>query len=255
MKTPTQMLSLSPEDTRLIHTQGYLGPYAAVTPDEMARLRDRIDREVLPTQGPNPKKPLQCRHMDRRFLWDLCTAPPIIERISGLLGPDLVLWATYFFNKEPGGAEIPWHQDANYWPIEPPLNLSVWLAIDPVTVENACVQLIPGSHREVVPHIKSREGMAFGQEADPARVDASEAIDMQLKPGAFFLFNERLLHHSEPNRSERRRLGMTMRFTLPMVRVPDHDAPPLFPGHACLLARGEVRFGFNRLADPPTGDA
>ena len=59
--------------------------------------------------------------------------PAIIDRIAGLLGPDIVVWTTNFWLKEPGGAEIPWHQDINFWPIEPPVNVSAWIAIDEVS--------------------------------------------------------------------------------------------------------------------------
>ncbi len=255
MTLTTTPATLSASEIDQFHRQGYVGPFAAVEPARMAEIRAAIETRVLTTPGPNPKQPVQSRHLDHRFLYDLCVSPAILGRLQALAGPDLVLWATYFFNKEPGGAEIPWHQDANYWPIEPPINFSVWLAVDPVTAENSCVQLIPGSHREVIPHVPSRDGMAFGEEADPARVDASRAVDMELAPGEFFLFNERLLHHSEPNRSDRRRLGMTMRFTLPMVKLIDQDASPLYPGHACVMASGVDRFGFNRMAGPPGADA
>lgn len=249
--TTTDAHALTRDEIDRFHREGWLGPYAAVSPDEMAELRSRIDREVLTSDGPNPRNRLQARHMDHRFVYELATCAPIADRIASLIGNDLVLWATYFFNKEPGGAEIPWHQDANYWPIEPPLNLSAWLAIDRVTVENSCVQLIPGSHRAVIPHKKSRDGMAFGEEADPDLIDASRALNVELEPGEFFLFNERLLHHSEPNRSQMRRMGMTMRYTVPFVKLLDQDKPPLFPGHAAILVRGVDRFRLNRMAEPP----
>ena len=88
----------------------------------------------------------------------------------------------------------------------------------------------------------------FREEADPSCFDASEAIHMELAPGEFFLFTERLLHHSAPNRSDKRRLGLAVRVTLPMVMV-DHD--DLFKGHANVVLRGQDRFGLNRLVDPP----
>lgn len=97
--------------------------------------------------------------------------------------------------------------------------------------------------------------MAFSEEADPAEVDASQAINMELQPGEFFIFNERLLHHSQPNRSHKRRLGLTARYTLPFVKILDHDAPPLFPGHACMLISGEDRLKRNRMVDPPAPTA
>ncbi|WP_395089683.1 phytanoyl-CoA dioxygenase family protein [Armatimonas sp.] len=242
--------SLNSAEVAQFHELGYLGPFTLYPPDEMAVIRTRIESEVLTTDGPNPKSRLQCRHLDQRFLYDLCVHPAILDRAESLFGPDLVLWATYFFNKEPGGSEIPWHQDFNYWPLEPVVNLSAWLAIDPVTIENSCVNLIPGSHKKLIHHVPSRDGMAFGEEADPAQVDATKAIPMELAPGQFFLFNERTLHQSNKNISQKRRMGMTLRITVPFVKV-THDIAPLFPGHANIQLRGTDKLGFNRLVAPP----
>src|SRR4029077_17843466 len=125
----------------------------------------------------------QSRHLDCRVVYDLCSHPAIVERMASIYGPDLILWRSNFFIKNPGDPEIPWHQDGNYWPIEPAVNISAWLAIDESTVENSCVQLLPGTHRRILSHIQSTPGMAFHEMADPARYDASKAINMELKPG------------------------------------------------------------------------
>ena len=78
--------------------------------------------------------------------------------MAALYGPDLLLWRTNFFVKEPGAKEIPWHlfvvrkaldtlvgdnkrkssslalrQDRNYWPLEPPIIISAWIAVDAAT--------------------------------------------------------------------------------------------------------------------------
>jgi ectoine hydroxylase-related dioxygenase (phytanoyl-CoA dioxygenase family) len=244
-------LALSRAEVRHFHEQGYLGPYTAMSVDQMADIRRRIETEILPTTGRNPKNALQSRHLDHRFVHDVIAAPEIIGRLRGLIGDDIVLWASYFFTKDPGGKEIPWHQDANFWPIEPPLNVSIWMAVDEVTAENSCVQIIPGSHRTVVRHIPASEGMAFGQQADPDAVDTSAAVDMVLRPGEFFIFNERLLHHSHRNASDRRRMGLSARYTVPFVALLDQDAPPLFPGHACVVVSGTDTFHLNRTTTPP----
>lgn len=249
--TNTISTLLSREEVTQFHELGYLGPFAACTPAEMEEYRARIETEVLPTTGRNPKSPVQARHLDHRLVYDLVTSAPVLDRLRGILADDIVLWATYFFNKEPGGAEIPWHQDAHFWPIEPPINVSIWMAVDRVTTENSCVQIIPGSHRRVVNHIPSREGMAFGDEADPAEVDESKAINMELEPGEFFIFNERMLHHSNKNTSNLRRMGLSARYTIPIVNILDQDSSPLFPGHACVVVSGEDRMGLNRMTEPP----
>src|ERR1700677_2271818 len=93
--------SLSAEEIRRFHDEGYVGPYAATTPQEMVAIRHHIDTVVLQKDGPNPKTRLQSRHMDSRVVCDLASHPAIIGRMRSLYGPDLVLWATNFFSKEP----------------------------------------------------------------------------------------------------------------------------------------------------------
>lgn len=241
---------LSKKDIDFYHVNGYLGPFTAVSEADMAEIRDHIDNDVLQRDGPNPRTRVQSRHMDSQIIYDLSTHPAIIERMASIMGPDLIMWATNFFTKEPGGSEIPWHQDINFWPLEPPVNISAWIAIDNVTVENSCVQILPGSHKRMAPHIKAPKGMAFGQMIDPDFYDTSKLINMELRPGQFFLFTERLMHHSNKNMSDQRRMGMSIRVTLPMVTI-DQDNPPLHPGHTAVLASGKDVMGFNRLAGRP----
>ena len=245
-----QDYALTREEINRFHAEGYLGPFAAVSPEEMAEIRQHIDTAVLQKDGPNPNTRLQSRHLDSRVVFDLASSPAIIGRMRSLYGPDLVLWATNFFSKDPGGSEIPWHQDLNYWPLEPLINISAWIAIDDVTIENSCVQLLPKSHKKSIPHIGSSSGMAFSEMADPACFDTAGLVNMELKPGEFFLFNEKTLHHSEPNRSNRRRMGMSVRVTLPMVAIV-HDEAPLHPGHAAIVVSGRDTMGFKRLTNPP----
>lgn len=52
------------------------------------------------------------------------------------------------FVKEPGtAARTPWHQDGPYWPVQGRQILSIWLALDDVTVESSGVEYLKGSHR------------------------------------------------------------------------------------------------------------
>lgn len=242
--------SLTNAEIGQFDVQGYLGPFAAVSPDEMREMDQIIERQVFGTEGPSPGKRMQSRHMDCPIVYEIASRLGIVDRMASLFGPDLILWATYFFNKEPGGKEIPWHQDLNYWPLEPLINISAWIAVDEATLENSCVQIIPGSHRKAIPHVSTPHEAEFDEMADPSYFDASQAVPMELRPGEFFLFNEKTLHFSERNRSQRRRRGMTMRVTLPIVRI-DQEKPPLHPGHRAILLRGEDRMGFNRLCDAP----
>ena len=85
-----------------------------------------------------------------------------------------------------------------------------------------------------------------GVASDPAYVDDTNKVALAIEPGQFFLFNERLLHHSNPNRTATHRLGLAIRVTVPIVKVSEP-----FPG---ILLSGEDRMGFNRYVEPPTDE-
>ncbi|MEM1213058.1 MAG: phytanoyl-CoA dioxygenase family protein [Planctomycetota bacterium] len=243
---------LTAEQARQFHEQGFLGPLTACSAEEMAAYRSHIEELIL-EGGIGGGGSVHNRHLDDRLVYELSTRPEIVQPMTSILGDDLLLWRTNFFNKQPGGKEIPWHQDRNYWPIEPEVVISAWLAIDPSTIENSCVQVIPGTHRKLVPHaaIKAEERAIkqFAEEAVLDGIDTSGMINMELEAGQFMLFNERTLHHSEPNRSDKRRMGMAIRVILPQVRVLSTDSPR----HKMMVVAGQDRMGFNPRCDPPAG--
>ncbi|MCK1362198.1 phytanoyl-CoA dioxygenase family protein [Bradyrhizobium sp. 199] len=246
--------SLSEEEIETFRRQGYLGPFTAFSPDYMQQVRQTILERVLTTPSRYCPFGLRVRHLDSRTVSDLCSSPEILGRMASIYGPDLVLWNSNLFNKPPAEPshleEYPWHQDHYNWNMEPVLNISAWLAIGPATEENGCVQVIPGSHRQIIPPVTDTNpdlSLRFGGIAsDPRYVDEAKKVSLPLKSGQFFLFTERLLHHSNPNRTTENRLGLAIRVTVPIVKVSEP-----FP---CVLVAGEDRMGFNRYASPPSDE-
>ena len=238
--------ALTQREIRQFRTQGYLGPYPLCSVEEMAELRPAIE-QVLETDPPDAKNRIHNRHLDSRVIYDLSTHAEILNRMVCLYGADLLLWRTNFFIKYKGTRAIPWHQDFNYWPIEPPIIISAWLAVDASTQENGNLQLIPGSHRKVIPHIKATPDVQFQEMADAGYYDPDHLIDLEMQPGEFILFNERTLHHSKANHSNLRRIGLAVRVIPPIVHVLKYDSED----HALQVIHGEDTMGFNRLTAPP----
>ena len=232
--------ALSTKEKEQFWRQGYLGPYKLCSPEKMLTMHSEIEK-VLETAPPDHNHLEHNRHLDSVLINNLATHPAIIKRMASLYGPDLLLWRTNFFIKEPGAKEIPWHQDFNYWPLEPPIIISAWIAVDSATLENSCLQIVPGSHRKVVPHVKATSDMAFNQMGDLGFIDTSTIVSLEMQPGEFVLFNERTLHHSEANRSDKRRIGLAIRVILPIVKVFDWDAPQ----HKLIVVHGEDPVQFN----------
>ncbi|HCL28751.1 MAG TPA: hypothetical protein DIC52_09980 [Candidatus Latescibacteria bacterium] len=237
------MFRLTEEQTLALHEQGFVGPLTLWDPAETITIRQLLEGFYL--RDPDPSVGQNIRFVKHPEIIELCRRPQLTEAMASVMGEDLFLWRIGFFNKEPHETrgEIPWHQDRNYWPLEPVMVCSAWVAVDDVDIDNSAMHVIPGSHRQLVPHIAATEGQVFQQQADPDHFDRDQAVPIEMRAGQFVLFNERLLHWSKPNTSDRRRFGLAIRVLPPQVRVLRYDSD----AHALVQLRGGDPLGFNRL--------
>lgn len=156
-------------------------------------------------------------------MWDLITEPRILDYVQDLLGEDLICWGAHFFCKQAGDARrVSYHQDASYWPLTPSKTVTVWLAIDDADEDNGAMVVVPRSHRHgqiAFEASEAEERNVLNQTViDPSRY-GDAPVPFVMKAGQMSLHTDLLLHGSEPNRSQRRRCGLTMRFVPPDVRA------------------------------------
>lgn len=154
-------------------------------------------------------------------IYDLVKTPLILEYVRDILGPDFVCWGTHYFCKLPGDPKIvAWHQDASYWPLTPSKTVTVWLAIDDADRKNGCMRVIPGSHR--LGHLTYRQSDSSEKNVLNQTVENAEEYGepdyLEMKAGEISLHSDLLLHGSEPNLSDRRRCGLTLRYASIDVR-------------------------------------
>ena len=147
---------------------------------------------------------------------EVARRPEILDMVEQVLGSDFALWNSSFFAKPAKvGTRTPWHQDGEYWPIEPLATCTVWIALDASTPENGCLRVIPGSHKskQLAQHNRSdAQNIALNLELDAAEFDESEAVDIVLQSGELSLHDVYLYHGSEANQSDHSRRGMTLRY-------------------------------------------
>lgn len=266
----TGPFALTDHEARFYEENGFVGPFDLCEPTRVAAARRLVDSDLLANESPiYGIRSGRDWHLVSREIYDLCAHPAIVERLAGLLGPDVVLWRTQMFYKKPGDGETLWHQDysfpgpLNAPSIDPPLTVTAWIALDEATIENGCVELVAGTHRDGrLATVADETGNGiFGRNYRLEReVGPSDRIvKMTIEPGQFFLFSNLLVHGSGPNLSDRTRLGIGARFAPASVRV--------YPGlsidgqgmslerYGCVLVRGEDRYGHNRMVPPPEAGA
>ena len=193
------------------------------------------------------------RHLDNPVVHQLCAHRELVDRVASILGPDLLLWHTRFFDKLPGSGPVHWHQDAHFWPIDPDICVTAWIAIDRADRTNGCLEFMPGSHRLRVPHVAVQGAGRFARKADPAFVDETKKVSIELEPGEFVIFDRWLLHGSPANVSSQRRLGLAVRIIPPQVKVDISKMSPRFPELGVQVIRGSDTAGRNHIVPAPSG--
>jgi non-haem Fe2+, alpha-ketoglutarate-dependent halogenase len=239
-------MSLLETQVRAYQTDGYLSGLRVVTAAEAEGIRQQFDALEEREGREQTRIGLIDRHFDEPFIWQIATHPGILDSVESLLGPNLLLLATHFFCKY-GQEEkfVAWHQDVTYWGLEPPLALTVWFAVDDSDRENGCMRVLPGTQRGGIrTHGKAQTAgnlLSINQEVPVTAEEEATAINLELRAGEISLHDGALIHGSLPNRSHRRRCGLTLRY------IPTHVRPVALNSHGkswnAALVRGVDTYG------------
>lgn len=224
---PSAARTLSAAQVAGYNADGYLSSidvFEAKEARDVARYIDGLLDEVVSAGDGRDSYSINGYHAVCAGLWDLATLPRIVALVTDLLGPDLVCWGTHLFAKLPGdGKEVPFHQDAVYWPFTPTRTTTVWLAIDDVDAANSAVQFVPGSHLEgpIVHEVLAPDGArALGRRATGMASRPDRFVN-EMCAGQASLHSDLMLHGSTANASLRRRAGLTLRYAAAGVRLMD----------------------------------
>ncbi|MYF99228.1 phytanoyl-CoA dioxygenase family protein [Candidatus Poribacteria bacterium] len=114
--------------------------------------------------------------------------------------------------KESERLPTPWHQDAGVcWPeTDPYFMLTIWIPIVDATLENGCLQVLPGSHKfGLLPHVWNQAGLAVPPENQPPDLTPKE---LPIRAGGVILFHNYTLHSAKPNESDTVRWSFDLRY-------------------------------------------
>lgn len=137
----------------------------------------------------------------------------LVAPMRGMLGyDDLELYTEKLNLKRPrhGGAN-PLHQDYPYWVgwSDDPAEIATTIVfLDDSTVDNGCLWVIPGSHRDGPWQTRSDGDDFAGNEVDEDRYASAEQVPVELPAGSTVSFGSLLVHRSAPNTSDQGRRAL-----------------------------------------------
>lgn len=243
--------ALSTGQIEQYNREGYVSGFTAFNQADADANRAYFDG-LLEQAGPDGAYGINCFQARLAGLWDICTNPTILDHVEDIVGPTIICWAAHFFAKLPGDPKtVPWHQDASFWHFSPARTVTVWLAIDDTDEENSGMRFIPRTHdKGPMQWEQAAEGSVLDRELVGAD-SLGDPVSNTLKAGQFSMHADMLAHGSLPNRSNRRRCGLTIRYCPPDVAVTDAQWGK---GIEAILCRGQDTTDTWRHHPRPAGD-
>jgi ectoine hydroxylase-related dioxygenase (phytanoyl-CoA dioxygenase family) len=214
-------------------TAGYLKVERLIDADTCAQLRAEAFRFAVRKRGLAVDTQLIHRSA---LLRDFVTCGPQVALAVELLGPNVCFTHQQYIIKHPdekARTDVPWHQDSGYGHLEPPLDLTVWIALDHCTLDNGCLWVLPHSER--------RGRLQHGDIGGLRGVAVDEpGVALPMAAGDAVLFGGLLLHRSLPNRTSAPRVALYLRYCDPSVVMVNHGNRPVLDDAYSWMVAGEA---------------
>ena len=181
------------------------------------------------TEAPNPEDLVSKvfrLHRDTVFA-TFARSTAVTDLVAEIVGPEVDCFLSQFIFKNPGAWGQPWHQDSFYFPFDPPRPIvGVWLAVTEATLENGCLHVLPGSHRERVhEHVPDRRPGANYGYVEIVDHGMDGAVPVLMRPGDLLLFDSHLMHRSTDNTSNGIRAAMVFHYAAGGTRIVGGASP------------------------------
>lgn len=150
--------------------------------------------------------------------------PEIAQLTAGLaIEPPLLLQGMYIFKQPRIGGEVTCHQDSTFLYTEPQEIAGLWFALEDATIENGCLQVIPGGHTLGLKSrwLRNAEGGMTFDVFDSSPWPEERLIPLEVPKGSLIILDGLLPHKSLANRSAKSRHAYTLHVISADSRYPE----------------------------------
>lgn len=189
----------------------------------LACLRDAMD------DASEIERAVTGKRLKTAGMFAVITHQAILDIVESVIGPEILAHPQFNCQaKMPNEArsQIPWHQDLGFLRPEAEATFMVnfWIPLVDVSVENGCLEVIPGSHRAgLMPH-----GQVAGYPNEGIRagwVPDGVPVACPVRKGGMVVFQHKTAHRSFPNRTDRIRWSLDIRYSDPSKPTGRDEVP------------------------------
>lgn len=193
--------------------------------------KEELARQTNEFKGSSLKyRKIQNLEQDPLFLAYL-QKPLFRDLTSKIIAQNVSIFRAMFFNKPAEkGVTINWHQDgAGGWQLSIPPQITVWTALDPTIIANGCLQIIPGSHKSMIPE----KGDLLSEEERATHAPDEKRLYLEMEKGEVVLLHNWTLHRSETNNTGKPRRAFSVCYIDAATRQKTNQRafPQVFPDY------------------------
>ena len=242
------MTNLSSNQLKQYEDKGFVSPINIFSKEKAKEIRKEI--EIIENEIPSElnKSGRYNAHLISPLLDEVTHNSKILDKVQSIIGENILVCGTTLFIKNPNEKGfVSYHQDAKYIGLEPLNWVTAWVAITDSNEKNGCMRMWSGSHKDNLKDHdqKFNEGNLLTRGQTVKNVPKNETTPLILKAGQMSLHHPTVVHGSDLNRSNDRRIGFVIQSYI------GTNVKQILGKNSVQLARGIDNFNFHEKIGRP----
>jgi hypothetical protein len=242
------MSYLSSNQLKQYKDEGFVSPINIFSKEKAKEIRNEI--ELIEKKIPDEleKSGRYNAHLISPLLDEVTHNSKILDAVQSLIGKNILVCGTTLFIKNPNEKGfVSYHQDAKYIGLEPHNWVTAWVAITDSNEKNGCMRMWSGSHKD---HLKEHdqrfnEGNLLTRGQTVKNVPKEKTTPLILKAGQMSLHHPTVVHGSDLNKSNDRRIGFVIQSYI------GTNVKQILGQNSVQLARGMDEFNYHEKISRP----
>ena len=242
------MSYLSSNQLKQYKNEGFVSPINIFSKDKAKEIRNEIEfiENELPDELKNSGR--YNAHLISPLLDEVTHNSKILDAVQSLIGENILVCGTTLFIKNPNQKGfVSYHQDAKYIGLEPHNWVTAWVAITDSNEKNGCMRMWSGSHKDNLRDHDQRFNednlLTRGQTVE--NVPKEKTTPLVLEAGQMSLHHPTVVHGSELNNSNDRRIGFVIQSYI------GTNVKQVLGKNSVQLARGKDEFNYHEKIGRP----
>ena len=242
------MSYLSSNQLKQYEDEGFVSPINIFSKDKAKEIRNEIEliENNMPEELENSGR--YNAHLISPLLDEVTHNSKILDAVQSLIGENILVCGTTLFIKNPNEKGfVSYHQDAKYIGLEPHNWVTAWVAITDSNEKNGCMRMWSGSHKDNLKEHdqKFNEGNLLTRGQTVKNVPKLETTPLILEAGQMSLHHPTVVHGSELNKSNDRRIGFVIQSYI------GTNVKQVLGKNSVQLARGVDEFNYHEKIGRP----